>query len=114
MRTRWFLICASLLLAVAVATWGQLSTSSLLGVALDPKGAAVTGVVVTIEKAATGVIDRTLTTDENGNYAAEALAPGTYRVSAKKQGFTTQVRNVDVQVGRVVVVDLSLALGSVE
>ncbi len=114
MRTRWFLICASVLLAVAVAAQGQLSTSSLRGVALDPKGAVVPGVVVTIENAATGVIERTLTTDENGNYAAEALAPGSYRVSAKKQGFNTHVRNVDIQVGRVVVVDLPLALGSVE
>jgi Carboxypeptidase regulatory-like domain/TonB dependent receptor len=114
MRTRWFLICASILLAVAVAARGQLSTSSLRGVALDPKGAAVPRVLVTIENAATGVNERTLTTDENGNYAAEALAPGTYRVSAKKQGFKTQVRNVDVQVGRVVVVDLPLVLGSVE
>jgi hypothetical protein len=114
MRTRGFLICASVLLAVAVAARGQLSTSSLRGIALDPKGAAVPGVVVTIENAATGVNERTLTTDENGNYAAEALAPGTYRISAKKQGFKTQVRNVDVQVGRVVVVDLPLALGSVE
>ena len=99
MRTRRVLICASVLLVVAVAAWGQLSTSSLRGVALDPNGAAVPGVLVTIENAATGVIERTLTTDENGNYAAEALAPGTYKVSAKKQGFTTQVRNIDVQVG---------------
>jgi Carboxypeptidase regulatory-like domain/TonB dependent receptor len=114
MRARWFLIYASVLLAVVVTAWGQLSTSSLRGVAIDPKGAVVPGVLVTIENAATGVIERTLTTDENGNYAAEALAPGTYRVSAKKQGFTTQVRNIDVQVGRVVVVDLPLALGSVE
>jgi Carboxypeptidase regulatory-like domain len=80
MRTRWFLIYASVLLAVAVAARGQLSTSSLRGVALDPKGAAVQRVVVTIENAATGVSERTLTTDENGNYAAEALAPGTDRV----------------------------------
>jgi hypothetical protein len=70
--------------------------------------------VVTVQNASTGVVERTLTTDEYGSYAAEALPPGTYTVSAKKQGFATQLRQVDAQVGRVVVVDLRLTLGSVE
>src|SRR5213594_3430247 len=104
MRARWRIVCASVLLAVAVAAWGQLSTTSLRGTALDPKGGAIPCVVVTVENASTGVVERTLTTDENGSYAAEALPPGTYKVSAKKQGFATQVRQVNAQVGRVIVV----------
>lgn len=87
MRARWFVFCASGVLAYAVAGWGQLSTASVRGITLDPKGASVPGVLVTVENGSTGVVERTLTTDENGSYAAEALPPGTYKVSAKKEGF---------------------------
>ena len=59
MRVRWSLVCESVLLAIAVAAWGQLSTTSLRGTALDPKGAAVPGVVVRIQNASTGVVERT-------------------------------------------------------
>jgi hypothetical protein len=114
MYSRSCLVSVAILLAGAVGAWAQLSTASLRGTALDPKGGAVPGVVVTIENDATGVVERTVTTDGNGNYAAEALPPGTYKISAKKEGFKTQVRQVDVQVGRVVVVDLPLTIGSVE
>jgi outer membrane receptor protein involved in Fe transport len=114
MRFRKCLLCICFILAVAGVMFGQLSTASLRGTALDPQGAAVPGVVVTLKNAATGVVERTLTTDGNGNYAAEAMPPGTYEISTRKEGFKTQVRQVDIQVGRVVVVDLSLALGSIE
>src|SRR5438094_197125 len=114
MHSRWCLVCVLVLLAVAVTAWGQLSTASLRGTALDPNGAAVPGVVVTIENSATGVVERTLTTDDHGTYTAEALPPGTYKISAKKEGFATQIRRLELQVGRVMVVDLPLTLGSVE
>src|ERR1700675_2968298 len=109
---RWF-ICLSVLLG-GVGAWGQLSTASLRGTVLDPNGAVVPGVVVTIENTGTGVVERTLTTDETGGYAADALSPGSYTISAKKAGFSTQIHKIDVQVGRVVVVDIRLSLGSLE
>ncbi|MBI3476417.1 MAG: TonB-dependent receptor [Acidobacteria bacterium] len=110
---RW-LICLAVLLGCGVGVWGQLSTASLRGTALDPNGAVVPGVTVTIENAGTGVVERTLTTDDTGGYAADALSPGAYTISAKKDGFATQIHKIDIQVGRVVVVDIRLTLGSLE
>lgn len=70
-------------------------------------------VVVTIVNAATGVTERSVHTDQNGNYAAEGLPPGRYKISTNKAGFATQMIEVELQVGRVTVVDVRLSLGTV-
>ena len=114
MHVRRWLICLSVLLGGAAASWGQLSTASLRGTTLDPHGAVVAGVTLTVQNSGTGVVERTLTTDETGGYAADALSPGAYTISAKKDGFATQIYKIDLPVGRVAIVDIRLTLGSVE
>lgn len=113
MHPRANLVCTTVVLLVATACWGQLSTASLRGTVHDPNGAAIPGVVVNLQNSATGVIERSVTTDENGGFAAEALPPGTYNITAKKAGFADFRRALEVQVGRVIVVDLHLTVGTV-
>lgn len=108
------LIVIASLLALLATSLAQVSTSSLRGAALDPNGAAVPGAVIKLENAATGVSERTLTTDASGNYSAEALPPAIYKVSIRKEGFAPETRSIELQVGRVETLDFKLTVGSVE
>lgn len=98
----------------ASCSFSQISTSSLRGSAVDPKGAAIAEAAVVITNAATGVVERTLNTDTNGHYSAEAMPPGPYKVSIRKEGFAPQSRSLDLQVGRVETLDFQLQVGTVE
>ncbi len=74
-----------LLLFVPALIFAQRSTPSLGGQVLDPSGAAVPGLAVTLTAPA-GVKIVALT-DEQGKYAFRNLAPGTYKLSITLKGF---------------------------
>jgi hypothetical protein len=95
-------------------TLAQISTSSLRGTVVDPKHAAIGGATVTIQSAASGVVERTLTTDPSGGYSAVALAPGSYKVSVHQPGFADQMRPIELQVGRIETLDFKLSVGTVQ
>ncbi len=84
----------TMLFAVAITAFGQ--TSSLSGSVLDPQGSAIAGATITVTNAATGAT-RTTTSSKDGAYQIAQLTPGTYRVRAEGQGFTS-VMLEDVQV----------------
>ncbi len=113
MTSRQLAIVLFLVTLIAVPLAAQLPTASLRGTVNDPSGAAVPGVSVTIKNTGTGV-ERIVTTDENGGYSAEGLSPGSYSVSTRKEGFASQTQSLELQVGRVVVTDFKLTVGSVE
>ncbi|HKQ73354.1 MAG TPA: carboxypeptidase-like regulatory domain-containing protein [Blastocatellia bacterium] len=77
-----------------IAAAGQ--TSSLSGSVLDPQGNAVAGATITATNVATGAA-RSTTSAKEGAYQIAQLAPGTYRVRAEGQGFSSIVLE-DVQV----------------
>src|SRR5690348_15498949 len=73
---------------VATLSWAQTSTTSLRGTIVDPKGAVVPAVEVTITNAATG-FSRTTKTNEQGVYQFVELPPATYTLTIKAPGFST-------------------------
>src|SRR5260370_3185651 len=82
-----------------------------MGTVTDTSGAAVAGATVTVTDVARGIA-RPLTADDAGEYNAPNLVPGTYTVRAEFQGFkTVERRNILVEVGTEVRVDLSLPPG---
>lgn len=84
----------------------------ILGSITDSTGAVVAGAKVTVRNAATGV-ERTLSTNNAGEYVASDLDPGTYAVSVQAAGFrTAKVESVVVQVSREARVNMSLQPGS--
>ncbi|MGH9844780.1 MAG: carboxypeptidase regulatory-like domain-containing protein, partial [Blastocatellia bacterium] len=86
---------------------------SIAGSVTDANGAAVPNATVTITNLGTNV-SQTLTTNAEGLYEAPFLTPGSYKVSATAQGFSTSVNNnVDVSVGARVRADLALQAGDV-
>src|SRR5262249_16031219 len=69
---------------------------------------------ITIHNTQTG-IDRAISTNEVGVYSAPFLPPGQYEVTAVKPGFATLVRkNVALQVGQTLTIDLSLSVQATE
>ena len=85
----------------------------LSGRVTDPTGAVIAGATVTATSQETG-ISRTTVTNQSGLYELVALPIGHYSLSAKKPGFTEQVRTgILLVVGQDATVDLSLRVGEV-
>jgi hypothetical protein len=91
----------------------QGSNAGLTGTVSDKSGAAVGAAQVVATNQATNVICKATATG-SGVYSIPALSPGTYNVSATKQGFNKAlVENVTFHVGELLNVDLKLDVGSV-
>ncbi|MBL8174199.1 MAG: carboxypeptidase regulatory-like domain-containing protein [Bryobacterales bacterium] len=89
----------------------QVQTGRISGVVYDPNRASVPNAAITVTNKETGVAQR-VATDGSGSYVVPSLNPGIYDVSASAGGFKTTVRsNVEMQVGRDLLLDLDLALG---
>jgi hypothetical protein len=97
-----------------MAAWlhSQNATScSITGTITDTTGAVVPAVQVTITNQATG-LSHTETSNGNGFYDAESLAPGDYSISTKKTGFKSQVvKDIHLDPGQRRGADLKLAVG---
>ncbi len=104
---RWlagFVVTCGLIWTAAAA---QIATGSISGQAVDEAGNGLPGVLVTARGADTG-LERSATTDESGNYRILALPPAAYEIRATLSGYGTQPRNLVVNVGQVVVLNLEM------
>src|SRR2546427_5701024 len=115
MKTFALLSGLALLLILAmpmhVAAQATISTGSIQGTILDPKGGVVPDARITVTNKATGHVDH-LTTTQTGAFNAGTLTPGDYSVRAEVKGFKTSETTVRVE-GRVVYpLNLTLQLGS--
>src|SRR5262249_22117399 len=81
-------IAATLLSAALALAPMQGTTGSLSGVVTDESKGALPGATVTVKDLDTGQ-SRALTTDEQGRFRADALAPGKYAVTVELSGFRT-------------------------
>lgn len=108
----WFLAAlACVLVLSAVPSHAQLNTGRISGAITDQTGGAVAGATVTVIDVARGV-NRPLTTDAAGLYAAPNLIPGVYTVRVEFMGFQTVERqNVMVDAGSDIRVDVALQPG---
>lgn len=106
------LLNAILLCLAGFLAWGQSTDASLSGTALDPTGASVPGVSITITNLRTGVAVRT-TSNEVGAYSFPTLPSGVYQLTAEKQGFRKlSLNEIRLEVGARVNLDLNLELGA--
>jgi len=101
-------------LLLCVPAFSQGSAGRILGTVTDQSGGVVAGATVTVIDVARGV-NRTLTTDDAGEYNAPNLTPGQYTVRAEAKGFKKLERqNVVIEVGKEVRVDLTVQPGEQE
>ena len=99
-----------LMIAIAVsgATQAQMSSGDIHGRVLDPDGALVTGVSVTITHRDTR-LNRATHTDDEGTYRFFILQPGSYEVRFEAPGFAIQTRRpIQIQVGQSLNIDAHL------
>jgi len=91
----------------------QLFPGRITGRVRDAQGAVVAGAAVKLSNPATG-LERTVTTDESGDFNFPELALGTYQLAISKSGFqTTVVRDVTTSLARVTTVAPVLQVGTV-
>jgi hypothetical protein len=108
-------LCALAFLSIVSTQFihGQAITGALVGTVRDASGAVIANAQVTVTNAATGVTQTTLSRSE-GDYNITNLPPGTYKVTAKFQGFTTAVASdITVRVEQTTRVDFALTPGEV-
>lgn len=74
------------LLLAGILAFGQ-TTTSLTGLVTDPTGAVVPSASIELNNLDNGS-KREVTSDSNGAYSVPQLAPGNYRIIAKKSGFS--------------------------
>ena len=100
-------------MALPVATWAQIGTSTLTGRVTDATGAVVPQVQVTVIHTGTNFTQNSLTNEE-GIYRVLSLQPGLYRVTFEAQGFKKAVReNIELRTGDTLAVDMAMQVGSV-
>ncbi len=101
------------LLFTATPLLGQLPTGNIVGSVYDRTGATVPGAQLVLKDTATGT-PRATTTSTAGSYEFLELRPGTYDLAVEAKGFRRTVeRNIVVNVGLVVHLDVTLELGDV-
>jgi hypothetical protein len=104
-------LCAALLLLNCSEMNAQTFRGTILGTVTDSSGAAVPGATVTIKNVDTG-LTRTVSTSDDGSYAAPELPIGNYSVSVEKQGFKTGlVTGIKVEVSSERRADIALQTG---
>ena len=80
------LVALSLAVCLGIPAYSQ-SLTSISGAIVDPTGASVPGTTISLTNVDNNA-KREGTTDSEGKYTFSALSPGTYRLLAKKQGFS--------------------------
>src|ERR1700687_4314737 len=105
-----FIASIDLTLPPAANAQATISSGSVQGEILDPKGATVSGAKVTVTSKDTGQKITPQVTSA-GEYNSGALVPGTYVVRVEVPGFKTVERSIVVQVGQVSNGNVTLELG---
>jgi Carboxypeptidase regulatory-like domain/TonB dependent receptor-like, beta-barrel len=111
MRVR-FVILLALVTILPTRLLAQATTGSISGTVTDESGALLPGVTITVRKVDTG-LERSQVSDARGRYRVLDLNPGAYELNAELQGFSGVKRtDLTVAIGRDVLVDVQLKLGS--
>ncbi len=111
-RTTIFLSCFTIVLGFGAAGFGQTS-GVVRGTVHDPSGAVVPGAKVTAIDQSTN-LPRATTTTAQGTFEFPVLQVGRYTLKVEVNGFKTYVeRDIEVNIGHVVVLNPKLSLGAV-
>src|ERR1700719_707143 len=110
LRFAFLLGCLTLLLPGVHAQY----RASLRGTVIDAQGNAVSGATVTLTNKDTGA-DLVSTSDDNGIYQFNALAPAAYKLTAAHPGFKKKVlEQVQIIPEQANSLDLPLDVGEVQ
>ncbi len=110
MHRQWF-IFISLLFTLSLIPLNfassQAQVGTISGTVKDPNGAVVTGAQVTARNEATGET-RSATTNNQGAFKLDGMAPGSYEVKVERSGFKTFLTKVTIEAARTAAVEVKL------
>ena len=100
-------------LCLAICTFAQSNTGSIVGVVQDSNGATIAGATVTVTNLGTNE-QRTVQANSDGYYEVLSLPTGSYKVVASAKGFQDSTLNdVRLAVGDRLRVNLAMPVGAV-
>src|ERR1700730_15261785 len=101
-----------LLIMLVSAAFAQVDTGGISGVVTDSTGAVIRAVRIQIVQESTN-IHLDLTTNASGFYAAPALHPGQYDITATLEGFRAEKRTgIDLRVQDRLEINFQLQVGA--
>src|SRR5580698_8461768 len=100
-----------LLLSPAIYVQAQTAAGTITGTVTDASGAVIPGAAVTIENPVSG-LDRKAITDATGQFQFTNLPLNPYHLTAKKDGFTALVQDVEVRSFVPIALKLALQVGT--
>jgi Carboxypeptidase regulatory-like domain len=114
-QVRFRIVVVAVFFSISSCLWAQSSTTGALhGNVVDPVGAAVPGVTVTLVNPTTGQTQTTVT-DAKGLYGFALLPPGAYDLDFAMPGFkTSRAESVVVNVSEAPNLDAQLETGTPE
>ena len=95
-----------------LALHAQTDTARIQGTVTDPTGAVVAGAEITVTNTDTNTTS-TVTSDDNGNFAVNALPRGNYKAEVKDPGFEGEVQTFTLQISQVQALNFKLKAGGV-
>src|SRR5690242_15898263 len=110
MRIRFGLFVALMFTVLLTVPAFAALTGDLQGTVVDPTGAVIPGAQVTIRSLATGVV-KTVTTNQNGEFAALQLDLGDYEVTIEKQGLKTLKQTAVIRSAEKTRIDVQMQIG---
>jgi Carboxypeptidase regulatory-like domain/TonB dependent receptor/TonB-dependent Receptor Plug Domain len=111
MRRYCVVLACSFLVVLAASAEAQQGSSSIRGRIVDQQGAVLPGVAVIVTHQESGTFRETVTAPD-GTYFIAGIVPGPYQVSAALEGFRKLTRDVRLEIGATLTVDLSLEVGA--
>jgi len=103
---------AILLVGLRSGCFAQSTTAQITGRVSDQSGAVIPAVAITVANEETGMKRQTESNDL-GNYSVPLLPPGTYRITAQKEGFKPVSRTgITLQVDQTARIDFVLDVGA--
>ena len=106
-------VLLALLVALALPVSAQQGTTEVRGRVVDPQGAVLPGVTVTVRNQDTGMYRETVS-GSDGSFIATGIVPGKYQVVAELQGFKKfDRRDLALEVGKTATIEVTLEVGAV-
>ena len=91
----------ALMLCLSAAAFGQGRAGDIEGTVTDSTGAVIPGATITVvSTGSTTGFRRTVTSNDEGRFRINQVAPGTYKLTIEAQNFATATRDVTVSVDR--------------
>jgi hypothetical protein len=95
--------------AQVVYAQSQAAAADLTGAVKDPTGAVISGVKIVVRNPQTG-LERTVTSNEEGEYRLFALPPGSYELMASATGFGNYMTSFTLTVGTTGILNIPLSI----